>query len=156
MPDFPQRGGCLCGDVRYELRADPVAVYFCHCTECQTETASAGYLGVLVRQDTVAFTQGEEKLEVVEAGPPGGRVRTWRGCPRCKVRLGSALPGAAGLRSVDGGTLDDTSWIVPSGHVWMRSAQPWLSLPEDVIQVAMQPTDEEWLAIVRAWRSHGV
>lgn len=153
MPSFPQRGGCLCGDTRYELREDPVMVYFCHCTECQTESASAGYLGVVVRQETLAVTKGAEKLEVVEAGPTGGRVRAWRGCQRCKVRLGAARQSVAGLVSVDGGTLDDTSWLVPAGHLWTRSAQPWIRLPEDVIQIPTQPTDEEWLAIVRAWRS---
>jgi hypothetical protein len=153
MPDFPQRGGCLCGDVRYELREDPVMVYFCHCADCQTESASVGYLGVVAKQTALAFTRGEQKLEVVKAGPPGGRERAWRGCPRCKVRLGSALERVPGLCSIDGGTLDDTSWLVPAGHIWTRSAQPWIALPEDVIQVAQQPTDEEWLAIARAWRS---
>jgi hypothetical protein len=153
MPDFPQRGGCLCGDVRYELREDPVMVYFCHCADCQTESASVGYLGVVVKHAALVFAQDEEMLEVVKVVLPDGREKGWRGCPRCKVRLGSALQSVAGLCSIDGGTLDDTSWLVPAGHLWTRSAQPWIALPEDVIQVAQQPTDEEWLAIARAWRS---
>jgi hypothetical protein len=153
MPAFPQHGGCLCGDVRYELRQDPVLVYFCHCTDCQTESASVGYLGVVVKPDALAFTRGEEKLEVVAVGLPDGREKGWRGCRRCKVRLGAARASATGLSSVDGGTFDDTSWLVPAGHIWTRSAQPWIQLPEGVIQVARQPTDEEQLAMVRAWRS---
>jgi hypothetical protein len=155
MPEFPQPGGCLCGDVRYELREDPVAVYFCHCTDCQRESASAGYLGVVVKQEALAFTQGEAALEAVKVVLSDGREKGWRGCPRCKVRLGSAIQTTPGLASIDGGTLDDTSWLVPAGHLWTRSAQPWIALPDDVIQVPMQPTDEEWLAIARAWRSRG-
>ena len=31
--------------------------------------------------------------------------------------------------AVLGGTLDDTSWLRPTIHVWMRSAQPWVILP---------------------------
>jgi hypothetical protein len=153
MPVFPQRGGCLCGDVRYELRDDPVLVYFCHCTDCQTESASAGYLGVVVKHDALVFTRGEAALEAVEVVLSDGREKGWRGCRRCEVRLGSAGQRIDGLRSVDGGTFDDTSWLVPAGHIWTRSAQPWIHLPAGVIQVAGQPTSEEQLAMVRAWRS---
>lgn len=34
------------------------------------------------------------------------------------------------VRAVLGGTLDDTSWLRPTIHVWTRSAQPWVILPE--------------------------
>jgi hypothetical protein len=153
VPDFPQRGGCLCGDVRYELRADPVLVYFCHCTDCQTESASVGYLGVVMKPDAIALTEGEKALEVVEVVLSDGREKGWRGCRRCKVRLGAAQPTPTGLWSIDGGTLDDTSWVVPAGHIWMRSAQPWIQLPDGVIQIAEQPTGDDQLEMVRAWRS---
>ena len=26
---------------------------------------------------------------------------------------------------VKAGSLDDPSWLVPSAHIWTRSAQPW-------------------------------
>jgi hypothetical protein len=58
----------------------------------------------------------------------------------------------AGIASVDGGSLDDTSWLVPAGHIWTRSAQPWISLPDDSLQFPMQPKDEDFLAMTRAWK----
>ena len=33
-PKLPLAGGCLCGAVRYEVRARPFFVYMCHCTDC--------------------------------------------------------------------------------------------------------------------------
>jgi hypothetical protein len=34
------------------------------------------------------------------------------------------------VRSILGGTLDDKSWLRPTVHVWTRSKQPWIVLPE--------------------------
>ena len=34
-------GGCLCGDVRYQVAAAPLRVTICHCTFCQRFTGSA-------------------------------------------------------------------------------------------------------------------
>ncbi|MEX0272119.1 hypothetical protein AB3R30_23625 [Leptolyngbyaceae cyanobacterium UHCC 1019] len=39
------------------------------------------------------------------------------------------------------GTLDDTSWLQPVGHVWTRSAQPWFTIPADTLQEKGQPLD---------------
>ena len=72
-------------------------------------------------------------------------------CARCRTNLGG--PGPDKLASVDGGTFDDTSWIVPAGHIWTRSAQPWIRIPEDSLNFETQPGDEGSLAIVRKWRS---
>jgi hypothetical protein len=35
---LPLTGQCQCGQVRYEIRAEPVAVWACHCTECQRQS----------------------------------------------------------------------------------------------------------------------
>jgi hypothetical protein len=43
------------------------------------------------------------------------------------------------VRSILGGTLDDTSWLRPVVHVWTRSKQPWIVLPESDQQFDTQP-----------------
>jgi hypothetical protein len=147
--NFPQLGGCVCGDIRYSLGEDPVTVYACHCTDCQTETGSAFYLSVLFRSAAFEYTRGEPEIWRVEL--PDGRVKGAYHCPRCQTNLGGPSR-VENLASVDGGTFDDTSWIVPAGHIWTRSAQPWLRLPDDSVQFPEAPGDEGFLAIVRAWR----
>lgn len=42
---LPQRGGCLCGAVRYGLGAAPLLAYACHCHDRQTRSGSAFALG---------------------------------------------------------------------------------------------------------------
>lgn len=149
MVSFPQYGGCLCGDIRYALREDPVTVYACHCTDCQTETGSAFFLSVVVKAEAFERTKGQP--DSYELQLADGRRKGAYYCGRCKTRVGgpSSLPGIA---AVDGGSLDDTSWLEPAGHIWTRSAQPWIRLPEHSLQFPMQPGDEDFVAMVRAWK----
>ena len=39
--NLPQTGGCLCGEIRYEITEAPHLVYACHCVDCQRLTSSA-------------------------------------------------------------------------------------------------------------------
>jgi hypothetical protein len=40
------------------------------------------------------------------------------------------------------GTLDDTSWLRPTAHFWIRNKQPWIVLPDERSHVfETQPDD---------------
>jgi hypothetical protein len=57
--------------------------------------------------------------------PLGAEVTSWF-CGDCGARIyGSrkSRPQSINLRA---GTLDDTKWLVPAGHIFMKSAQPWI------------------------------
>lgn len=149
MPSLPQTGGCLCGDVRYSLREDPVTVYACHCTDCQTETGSAVYLAVVVPAAALAYTRG--KPVPWQVALADGRSKGSDHCERCKTKIGAASK-VTGLASIDGGTFDDTSWIDPVAHIWTRSAQPWIRLPQRAMLLPQQPSDEDFVAMARAWK----
>ena len=43
------------------------------------------------------------------------------------------------VRYVRGGTFDDTSWVGPQIHFWIRSKQPWFVLPNDATVHPTQP-----------------
>jgi hypothetical protein len=146
---FPQLGGCGCEALRYRLSSDPLTVYACHCTDCQTETGSSFALSMYVVREAVELLCGEPRLR--EFSLPDGRLRRSLVCGEC----GTALWGEGGdrpeLRNLQPGTLDDTSWAQPIAHIWTRSAQPWISLALGSLQYEMQPDDP--LALVRAWKS---
>ena len=73
MTQFPQLGGCLCGDVRYRLAEDPLVVYACHCSDCQTMTGSSFALSITVRSKSLeCFQGGTETHEVPLAD---GRIK---------------------------------------------------------------------------------
>ena len=58
-----------------------------------------------------------------------GRVNTRLVCPECGTSI-CGMP-RDGVVRVRGGTLDDTSWLRPTRHIWVRRKQHWVMLPED-------------------------
>ncbi len=146
---FPQQGGCLCGDVRYSLEADPVTLYACHCTDCQTQSGASFALSMLVHLEALQLVRGRPDEYSIELAD--GRRKGSKFCSRCATRLWGRSR-ATELAILEPGTLDDTSWLSPVGHIWTRSAQPWVQIPEDAVRCPQQPDDEEMLAFVRAWK----
>ena len=146
---FPQQGGCLCGDVRYSLDADAVTLYACHCTDCQTQSGASFALSMLVAKEALRLVRGQPDEYSIELGD--GRRKGSNFCRSCATRLWGRSR-AEELAILEPGTLDDTSWFSPVGHIWTRSAQPWVQIPDDTLRCPQQPDDEAMLAFVRAWR----
>jgi hypothetical protein len=53
-------------------------------------------------------------------------------CPACQVAVFSEYGGVGAFRFVRVGTLDDPAALKPDVHIYTRSKQPWVRLPEDV------------------------
>ncbi|MBA4007645.1 MAG: aldehyde-activating protein [Erythrobacter sp.] len=140
-------GGCLCGAVRYTLREGMrLNAYACHCTDCQSRTGSAFSEHMLFALADLVIT-GE--LDVGEYDyPSGGHARIY-GCAKCKARIYATNDAREGMASLRCGTLDNSASFVPAGHVWVKSKQPWIGLPEGAKVMDEQPrTTEEWVAFV--------
>jgi hypothetical protein len=133
---FPQTGGCQCRAIRYEISAAPQLVYTCHCTDCQRLTSSAFSLGMVLSEKAFQLSGVEPRR--LQRTADSGRVNTWLVCPEC----GSWVCGTPrdGVVRVRAGTLDDTSWLRPTRHVWTRSKQNWIALPEGDQVFETQPS----------------
>jgi hypothetical protein len=149
MVEFPQRGACLCGDVVYSLGEEPLTLYVCHCTDCQRQSGSSFALSMIVRRDALEVLSGQLEERSIELS--GDRVRRFQLCSACSTRLWGESS-LAGLAVLEPGTLDDTTWLRPVGHIWTRSAQPWIVISDDSLDYREQPGEEESLALVRAWK----
>ena len=149
LPSFPIQGGCACGAIRYELTSPPIAVYTCHCTDCQTLTAGAFSMAMPVFRKDFAITQGEPATWLRTA--KSGVVIPQRICATCGVRLFTEPPGGPHALTVRPGTLDDTSWLRPVAAFWVASAQPWVSFEPDILQYEAQPTD--FGPVMKAWQA---
>jgi hypothetical protein len=132
MPLFA--GGCACGAIRYECRAEPLFAASCHCRDCQRESG-AGYIPVLgVPADAFRVTRGEPRgfTLVADSGNPTTRFF----CRDC----GSPLFGRPGVApemvTIRAGSLDDPSLFRPSENLYVSSAQPWDRMDPALRQVA--------------------
>ena len=133
---LPQTGGCQCGKIRYEITEAPTLVYTCHCRDCQRLTGSAFSLGIVVPE--AGFRLSGIKARPLQRTADSGRTNTRWVCPECGS--GVASPPRDGVVRVRAGTLDDTSWLRPTRHIWTRSKQPWVVFAEgDQIFEAQPP-----------------
>jgi hypothetical protein len=133
----PYTGGCECGAVRYVVSDEPSMVFACHCTICQTQSGSAFGMGMRMPASSFRLTKGT--LKTFQRVAESGQVFTNSFCPDCGTRIHHQPSRFPGVISLKPGTLDDTSWLSPQGHVFMRSAQKWVCLPDDVQKFDTQP-----------------
>ncbi len=137
-----KEGGCACGAVRYRMNDKPMYVHCCHCTDCQRHSGSAFALNALIESGRLDLLQGE--VEAIVVPTPSGKGQTIKRCPTCKTALWSHY-GAAGpvLSLVRVGTVDQPHGIEPDMHIFTRSKQPWVNLPDDVPTVEVFYDAEE-------------
>jgi hypothetical protein len=140
-------GGCLCGAVRYAvapgLRMKP---YACHCTDCQRRAGSsfAIQLGVM----TADLKVEGELIEGEHIQPSGARAGIFA-CAKCLTRIYTTNDQRPGIANLRAGTLDSSPGLVPAAHLWVKSKQPWIVLPEDIPTLDEQPrTIEEWRVLL--------
>jgi len=75
-----QNGGCLCGQIRYEIRSEPKHIFYCHCTDCQKETGGPFTTELYVAPEQVQISGNFQQYVVV--GDSGKEV-TRNFCPKC-------------------------------------------------------------------------
>jgi hypothetical protein len=121
-------GGCACGAVRYRLSTAPMFVHCCHCLDCQRQTGSAFVLNALIETDRIELLSG--RPEPVPVPTDSGRPHDIHRCPKCQTAVWSDYGRRPNLRFVRVGTLDDPKALKPDAHIYTRSKQPWVGLPQ--------------------------
>ena len=133
-----KKGGCACGDIRYQFACEPLSCYACHCTDCQTRSGAAFTLTAIVPLNEIKVTRDEPCTFEHEIG-------NFRNCARCGSRLWVVWHTMPDFALLAAGTLDDTSWVRPVAHIWTGSAQSWIGLNDDAATFEGQPEDSRVL-----------
>jgi hypothetical protein len=148
-PALPMSGGCSCGAIRYEITSFPLLLYTCNCTNCQTASGSAFALNMPVLAKGFHIRQGEPE-GWRHTSPTGVAVISWF-CADCGGRLYGDRAGREEIINLRAGTLDDTAWLVPVMHMYMKSAQPWVLPAANAECHAIGPSDFQQAA--KTWRA---
>lgn len=114
-------GGCLCGQVRYEIVADAGPSRVCWCRDCQ-RISSNGTANVIFPSDAIQVTGTPARHE---KKADSGNTVTRRFCANCGSQLFSDSSGRPGLTVVRLGTLDEPSEVRPTANIWVASAPAW-------------------------------
>jgi hypothetical protein len=102
-------------------------------------TSSAFSMAFVVKEAAFRLTAGVPRL-IPRIADSERALNRWV-CPECVSWISGHPRPEAATRTVRGGTLDDTSWLRPTAHLWTRSKQPWIMLPDGDQKFETQPAD---------------
>lgn len=129
-------GGCLCGQVRYSISADPIAVRACWCRVCQYLAAGSATINAVFRADAVSVTG---RISDYASKADSGEAMHRQFCPDCGTGVFSDAESRSHVRIVRVGTLDNAADFAPSAIIWTKSAPDWAYLHPDMPQLEGQP-----------------
>ena len=118
-------GQCHCGSIAYEAELDPKSVGICHCSDCQTISATAFRTIAIVSGGTFRLKKGHPK-KYVKVGDSGNR-RIQAFCSNCGAGIYASEDGEhLSLFNLRVGTIDQRSNLIPKFECWRQSALGWL------------------------------
>ena len=130
-------GRCQCGQVRYRCDAAPLALYVCHCTNCQAQSASAFGISYVVHRSAVQLIAGKPAYH--EWDTDSGRRSRGAFCRQCGTRLWHESLDPERAVSIKGGSLDEPVDISEAVHIWTASKLPGVVIPDGARQFAREP-----------------
>ena len=129
------QGGCLCGELRYEVSNQPARITMCHCRFCQRATGGAYLVEPVFDASDFMMIKGYPKIynHVSEGSGKGVHVNF---CNNCGTKLFLTFERFEGAVGVYGGTLDDPNWLemTPknSKHIFLGVAQNETIIPPHI------------------------
>ena len=120
-----REGGCQCAAIRYRLLRTPLALYACHCRACQKQSSSAFGMSLWTGREGVEFRGAAPRIYRTRGD--SGLAKHCAFCSECGTRLYHETAGS-GILSIKAGSLDDTSDLAPTSHLWVKRAQPWMAV----------------------------
>ena len=125
-------GGCLCGQIRYMIHAEPQGARMCWCRDCQRIASGSATVNVLFDEDAVKI---EGPLSTFMMIADSGNTVERGFCPTCGAQIYSRTVSPKGLpMRVRAGTLDDPEVMAPTAVIWGDSAPSWAPIPPDMLR----------------------
>jgi len=119
-------GACHCGKIAFEAEIDPKNVGICHCTDCQSLSASAFRTVAKVDEADFTLMTGHPKTYIKTAESGAKRLQVF--CPDCGAHIYATSDGDGpkiyGLRL---GGVRQRGQLAPKFQHWTKSEMPWLS-----------------------------
>lgn len=114
------KGGCFCGNVRYETDGTPFNASLCHCIDCRRVASSPLAAWFSVKREALHYVAAQPK----EFASSDKVLRTF--CPDCGSPLTYWNADAADDIDVATCSLDDPAAVPPADHVWASRKLQWL------------------------------
>ena len=115
----PIKGGCFCGNIRYEITRAEYPIANCHCSMCR-KTSGAPYVTWLVAtKESFSYTSGSPtELQSSEGGK-----RFF--CDQCGTPVACVNTAHPDIVDVTVGSLDEPQGFKPTMDAFEDSRLPW-------------------------------
>ena len=128
-------GSCLCGQIRFRLKGQPLVSRLCWCRDCQ-HIAGNGTANAIFPSEAIEIDG--ESAEYTSMADSGNHVRR-RFCAKCGSHLFADNTERPGLTAVRLGALNDPSSITPEANIWVSRAPSWAYLNSSLQTFEEQP-----------------
>ena len=105
------KGGCLCGQVRFEAAGQPYRVGLCHCLDCRKFHGALFSACAIFAEDSVTVS---------------GETGEYRGRHFCRHCGSSVFGRSADEIEINLGSLDAPDQLIPTYEIWMVRREAWL------------------------------
>ena len=129
-------GSCLCGEVAYEIRGEPMRMMNCHCERCRLGRSAAHATNVFYKVDAFRFTRGESKVR--EYKVPDAKFHAVAFCSGCGGKV-PRVSAERGIVVVPAGSLDTDPGIRPMAHIFVANKAPWFDITDTLPQFPQMP-----------------
>ena len=124
MASEPLKARCYCGSVSFEVSDAPVAISYCHCSDCKRWTgAPLPAFAAFAREALNAALPAPVSIN------PGVERRN---CPRCGSPLTAEFDYLPGQTYVPLGIFENADSLQPDRHAHAESVLPWLNLEDEL------------------------
>jgi hypothetical protein len=119
-------GGCVCGEIRYEIRGQLKDARSCHCSICRKTFSAQASAYAVVTPGEFTWTKGEALLTSFASQEAFGL----QFCSRC----GSTLCGTynGDVHGVTLGCVDGDPGVEIDYHLFVGSKAPWEVIPDGI------------------------
>ena len=121
-------GGCLCGEVRYEVSGAARSLCYCHCASCRRAAGAPMIPWGTFDRERFRLTRGALR----EYRSSAQAVRGF--CARCGTPLTYRNDARAGDVDVTLATLDEPERLAPEMHIRVAEKLAWLTIGDQLPQ----------------------
>ena len=131
-------GGCLCGQVRYQVSGPFDSFHLCHCSQCRRSTGTAHAANIFTSEDRLEWLAGENLVKRYTPDKAGVISKCF--CTHC----GSLVPYTSlqsGKLIIPAGSLDESPGIDPVDNIFWRDRADWYDAGLAAPRMAQYPED---------------
>ncbi|VAW52518.1 hypothetical protein MNBD_GAMMA05-1107 [hydrothermal vent metagenome] len=128
MKNDTYKGGCLCGQIRFEIIGKIQDIVYCHCSQCRKAQGSVFATNGNVDVDDFIFVLGESELTGYESSP--GQIKYF--CKHCGSPIISKNQNSAEKIRVRLGAIESEITERPSAHIFIASKANWENFEDNV------------------------